>query len=699
MKQSPALALLFALTAGFLAADEGIWLFNAFPKQQVEAKHGFAVTDQFLARLQKASVKMPGASASFVSPSGLIFTNHHVASECIQRLSTAEHDYMRDGFYAASLGEEKKCPDFDANVLLSIEDVTAGVTAGVNPGTPDADANRVRKAAMARIEKDCSDATGNRCEVVTLYSGGEYHLYRFKKYTDVRLVFAPEFGIAAFGGDPDNFTYPRFCLDIAFLRAYEDGKPAETPDYLRWSREGVKNGELTFVSGHPAATGRLDTFAQLEFFRDYSYPLVHARLASLIEALQQYSSRSSENRRIAVDNLFSQQNSYKAYTGFLAGLRNANLMKDRREQEQSMRLRVESDPKLESQYGGAWREVAGAYEKFRSFYKPYWLLETAATRGSELMRIARDVLRLAEEKSKPDAERLREYRDSALPVLQDSLYSEVPIDDSMEIVVIGNYLEYLEQALGADDPVVKALLGGRSPLEAARRYVNSTRLKNVAERKRLAESADAARGSEDGMIRLVRILDEPARRYRKQYEDSVEAVLRASASKIALARFGILGASAYPDATFTLRLSYGPVKGYENAAGRNIPYATTFAGLYPRATGKDPFRLPERWVQAKSKLAPGTPFDFVTTADTHGGNSGSPTVNTAGEIVGILFDGNLEGLPNRFFYTEQMARSVHVAGQGIIEALRVVYRADRLLKELGVERHVSRLTESAAGAP
>ncbi len=663
-------------------ADEGIWLPNRFPKEKIRAKYGVQVTDSFLERLQRASVRV-GASGSFVSPRGLIFTNHHVASECIQQLSTKEHDYMANGFYAPSQAEERRCPDLEAQVLERIDDVTAQVNEGIPPETPAAEANRRRKANMARIEKECTERTGLRCEVVTLYSGGWYHLYQYKKYDDVRLVFAPETDIAFFGGDPDNFTYPRYCLDVAFLRAYEKGRPAETPNYLRWSRHGVKEGELVFVSGHPASTGRLATYAQLEFFRDVSYPLLHRRLESLIRALEAYSAQSPENKRVARDNLFSQQNSYKAYTGFLRGLRDPKLMELKRRQEDELRAAADKDPELRREFGKVWEEVAAAHRAFQADFKAYWLLEAGATRGSDLLRIARHVVRLAEERGKPDAERLREYRDAALPSLEASLYAGIPITPSMEAAVLADYFEFLRRELGAEDPTVRGVLGGKGPAEAASQYVSSSRLADVEERKRLASSAQAVRQSEDGMVRLALLLEPRARELRRRYEDQVEAVLTTSAAKIAQLRFRLYGASDYPDATFSLRISYGPVMGYRNDAGERLPYATTFAGLYRRATGKEPYRLPERWVAAKSRLDLQTPLNFVTTADTHGGNSGSPTVNIHGEIVGILFDGNLESLPDRFVYTDTQARSIHVASQAVIEALRKVYRAEALLKELG----------------
>ncbi len=682
-RMSLSLVLLVA-GATMLKADDGIWLFNQFPKQTVKQKYGFDVTDQFLDRMRVGTVRFYGiASGSFVSPSGLLFTNHHVASECIQQIGSKEHDYMANGFSAKTEGEEQKCPDLEADVLLSMTDVTANVREGVPPNALAAEASRLRRANTARIEKDCA-ASGNRCEVVTLYSGEQYHLYRYKKYTDIRLVFAPQTDVAAFGGDPDNFTYPRYCLDIVFFRAYEGGRPASTPDYLHWSKEGVQDGELIFVPGSPGSTGRLNTMAQLEFFRDTAYPLVLSQLGSLIKTLKAYSAKSAENQRVAADNLSTQQNSYKAYTGFLVGLRDPKLMAAKQREEQELRAAVAKDPKMNETFGKAWDRLAAAYQEYRDFYKRYWLLESFAVRGSELFSIARDVSRLAEERGKPNEQRLREYRDSALPGVEASLFASIPIEDSMEVAVLTNYLAALKQSLGADDPTVKAVLNGKTPAAAAKEYVSTSKLKDIAERKRLAADPAAVKASQDGMIRLALALDPQARELRRRFEDRVDAVVSENGSKVAQARFAVKGASAYPDATFTPRVSFGLVKGYRNNAGRDIPYATDFAGLFRRATGKEPFRLPPSWLKSKAKLNLAMPYNFVSTADTHGGNSGSPTLNTKGEVVGILFDGNIEGLPNRFVYTEEQARSVHVAAQGIVEALRNVYGAERLLTELGL---------------
>lgn len=661
-----------------------MWLFNQPPREAIKKKYAFDLTDKFLEHMRRASVRFNnGGSGSFISSEGLLFTNHHVGADCIAKLSSAQHDYMNNGFYATAPSEEHSCPDLEVNVLLKIEDVTAKVNQGVKTGAASAAANEARKANMSRIEAACNKETGNRCDVVTLFSGGQYNLYQYKKYTDVRLVFAPELGIAAFGGDPDNFTYPRYCLDFALFRAYENGQPVKPIDYMSWSREGAKDGELVFVPGNPGSTGRLATVAELQFDRDVSYPLIYRRLDSLIKALLAFSEQSAENKRLAYDNLFSQQNSYKAFTGFLRGLRDGSLTNRKKDDEQTLRAQIGKDPKTRAEYGKVWDEVAAAYKEFATFYKQYWLIERAAPRASELARIARDIVRLSEERTKPGDKRLREYTDTALPSLEQELYSTAPIYPAMEIAVLANTFEFMQQELGTGDATVKAVLQGRTPGEAAKFYVNNSKLQDVNLRKQLAASADLVKRSNDGMIQLARILDTPARKLRKQYEDRVEAVEKESSAKIAQARFAVHGASEYPDATFTLRLAYGDVKGYKNDAGQLVPWTTRFDGLYKRAKNEDPYILPKRWVTAKSALKLDTPFDFVSTADTHGGNSGSPTLNTKGEIVGILFDGNIEGLPNRFIFTDRQARSVHVASQGIVEALRSVYKASRILKELG----------------
>ena len=678
------ITLLFAATFLPVTADEGMWLLNRFPAAEVKKKFGVNLTDAFMDHLRLSSVRFnSGGSGSFVSADGMLFTNHHVGADCIYKVSSKDHDYMKDGFLAKSQTDEKACPDLEVNILLRIESVTDKVNAGVTDSTAPADANRARRANIAKLESECAKSTGNRCDVVTLYSGGQYDLYIYKKYTDVRLVFAPEESIAAFGGDPDNFTYPRFCLDFALFRAYENGKPVKPEHYLKWSKTGARDGELIFVSGHPGSTERMATVAQLEYQRDVALPYSLDILKKLADRLLAFGAEDPEYKRIARDVLASVQNSYKAFTGFYGGLKDDELMRLKRDAETKLRKAVADDPAKQAKFGKIWDDIAAYVDEYKQFYVPYSLFERAPVSGSEFFGIAKSVNRYAVEKAKPNTERLRTYADAALPQLEMAMYSTAPIYPKLEELLLEEWMKRLTEKLGAENEVVKKVLNGRSPRDSAKYYVGGTKLIDVAERKRLAADAAAVAASTDTMIELARILDTPGRALRKRFEDKVEAVQTSSASRIAQARFAIYGANEYPDATFTLRVSYAPVKGYTNAAGAKVPWATDFAGLYGHATGKEPFELPESWKQAKPRLRLKTPYNFVSTADTHGGNSGSPTVNTKGEVVGILFDGNIEGLPNQYVYRDKMERSVHVASQGIVESLRSVYKADRIIKELG----------------
>ncbi len=670
------------LAASLVHADEGLWLFNAIPEKYLAEKHRFRPSPEFLDHLRLSSVRFGGGSGSFVSPNGLIFTNHHVASRCIQNVSSKENNYMRDGFYADAPEKEIRCPGLEVQVLVGIEDVTERVNSAVTAPPSDPKAAAQRRAAMNAIEKECMDRHGGACSVVTLHAGALYHLYRYKKYTDVRLVFAPEEAIAFFGGDPDNFTYPRYDLDITFLRAYEDGKPASTPHYLKWSLTGPREGELALVSGHPGSTDRFITMAQLEYLRDVSYPRTLRSLSAIIQALKEYGSKSEENHRVARDKLFGAENSFKVRDGELKGMREAWLIEAKKRSEEQFRAAAAANPKAKQEIGDAYEQVAAAYEKWRPRSAEY-LLESGALL-CDMFTYARHLWRLAEERGKPNAERLREYSDAALPSLELRLFAQTPVTPELEALMLEKWFELLSAELGASHPVVRQILDGKSPAEAARAYVFSSKLHDVNERKRLAADPAAVRASEDGMIRLVRMIDPQARAIRKVFDEEFDPVIRDASSRIARARFALYGTSVYPDATGSLRLSFGRIQGYRNAQGQPVKWTTDYEGLYRRATGVEPYKLPERWLQRKSALNLKTSFNFVSTADIIGGNSGSPTVNTRGEVIGIVFDSNYEAMHNRFVYgMDRGERCVHVSSDGIIEALRSVYGATRVLEELG----------------
>ncbi|HEX4594638.1 MAG TPA: S46 family peptidase, partial [Bryobacteraceae bacterium] len=472
------LALGFVLTILALG-DEGMWLFDHVPKAQIEKTYGFNVPDDFLRHLERASVRFNnGGSGSMVSSHGLLLTSHHVGEDCIQKLSSAQNDYMANGFSAASEAEEKTCPDLEVDVLLRTSEVTGKVNEGIGTETPAAEANRMRKASIARIEKDCSASTANRCDVVMFYSGGEYSLYEYKKYTDVRLVFAPEFAIAQFGGDADNFEYPRYCLDFSFFRAYEKSRPVSSPDYLVWSRTGVQDGELTFVSGNPGSTGRLQTVAQMEFSRDISYPMLLPLFKDRIDRLLAFSAKNAENKRVAHDYLDEDQNEYKSLSGFEDGMKDPKLMERKREEERKLRAAIDADPEKQKKFGELWDRVAAAYKEYAAFFKPYYLLEGAPD-DSQLFSIARSVVRYAEELRKPNDQRLREYQDAGLPSLDQKMYSSAPLSTALEELVLAEEFRFLEKELGADDPAVKAILGGQKPEQVAHRYVSTSKIQDV----------------------------------------------------------------------------------------------------------------------------------------------------------------------------------------------------------------------------
>jgi Peptidase S46 len=675
------LILTAALATPLAFGDEGMWLYNAFPAERVQKQYGFLPTQAWLDHLRLSSVRFNnGGSGSFVSADGLAFTNHHVGADCIEKLATSGADYMKTGFYAKTQAEEAKCPDLELNVLVGIEDVTAKVKAAAPSAMSTADAGQAQRSAMSAIEKDCA-SRGLRCDVVTLYSGEVYNLYKYKKYTDVRLVFAPEFAAAFFGGDPDNFTYPRYDLDITFFRVYENDTPVHLDNYLEWSKTGVKDGDLVFVSGHPGGTDRLKTVAELQFLQNVDYPSRLASYKQRIAVLQKFGAEATENARVAQEEIFTLQNSQKAINGRYEGLNETSLS----QMETAERAREKAFVDKHPGEPNPWEQISNAMQINQKIYSPYIYLERMRGFNSDLLFDARDLVRVTEEKTKPNGDRLREFRDSALPSLEQGLFSSAPIYKNFEIAKLTVSLVQMREALGADDPAVKAALAGKSPEAAARALVEGSKLDDAALRRQLYEGGKAAvDASTDPMIVLWRNVDPQARALRKRYDDEVDAVVRRDGATIARARFAQTGFTQPPDAGFTLRLSYGTVKGYDEN-GNKIPYFTTYAGAFEHADehgDKPPYNLADSWPKMKSKLNLETPLNFVSTADIIGGNSGSPTVNKAGEVVGIVFDGNIQSLVWDFYYDDRQARAVHVDSRGIIEALRKVYGADALADEL-----------------
>ena len=680
-----AIALSFLAFAPRMSADEGMWTFDNPPLKQWKERYNFEPTAEWLEHVRLASVRLnDGGSGAFVSPEGLVVTNQHVGAGQVTKLSTPERDLVKEGFYARTREEELRAPDLEVNVLISYEDVTARVQGAVKPQDSDKEAGALRKAEIAKIEKESLEKTGLRSEVVTLYSGGEYWLYRFKKYTDVRLVFAPEEQIAFFGGDYDNFTYPRYNLDVTFFRVYENGQPARTPHYFKWSATGPKDGEFVVVSGNPGSTNRLLTVAQLNYQRELGNPLQMQVWTSRRDALARYARKSPEAARRATETLRGLENSIKRLTGQQTGLMSAKLIDKKRQDEEALRAEVERRPEMKKDYAQAWDQIAAAYRELPD--KAKRIAFTLLT-PSRLGAIASNLVRYSEETQKPNDKRYPEFSDAKLESLKFSLLSKAPIYPEMEEAILAAWFEEAQKTLGANDPFVRAALGGGSPEEAASQAVSGTRLTDVAVRKALLEGAAAAIAkSDDPMIALARRIEPIYRELRAWHEEKVKNVEESAGQKIAKARFAVYGKNVYPDATFSLRLSYGKVTGYEEDTTL-VPYKTTFYGLYDRAAGfeeKPPYDLPARYKEGKAKLDLSTPFNFVYTADTIGGNSGSPVINRDAELVGLNFDSNIQKLANRYSYIDdgEGSRAVAVHSAAIIEALRKLYGAERLVQEV-----------------
>ncbi len=675
-----------------LLADEGMWTFDNPPVQQLEERYHFAPTQQWLDHVRLSSVRLnDGGSGSFVSAHGLLLTNHHVARGQLQKNSTAGHDYVKNGFYATTPDQEMKSPDLEVNVLMSMENVTPTVLASLKGAkTPGEEFTR-RKAAIAGIERESLQKTGLRSDVVTLYQGGEYWLYRYKKYTDVRIVFAPEDQAAFFGGDPDNFTYPRYDLDMALFRVYENGRPIDSKDYLKWNPKGAADDELVFVPGHPGSTQRLDTMAQLKFERDLREPIVLKQLKNRIAVLEGYSALGPEQARQAASIIFGLQNSAKAYQGRYEGLLDKEVMAKKQKDEEDFKAKVMANAEWKQAYAGGWDAIGEAVAKEASRAKQQLYRGTDLQRhlyrgmDSDLCNTAGTIVDYVAEVPKPDGERLAGFHEAQLESLRQRLFSPAPIYPAMEIARLTGALQMDLAELGPDDPFVKIVLNGRSPKQAATELVNGNKLADPALRKRLVEGGEAAvAASGDPMIVLARKLYPVRRELIKWEEDHVESVEQQAGEMLGKARFAAYGKTTYPDATFTLRLSYGQVKGYP-MNGTEAPYKTTFYGLYDRATSFDfegPFYLPSRYKENRDKLDLSTPLDFVTTNDIIGGNSGSPVINRNADIVGLIFDGNIESLVGDFVYDGAANRAVAVHTAGMTEALRKLYGAQRVLNEL-----------------
>ena len=665
-----------------IRAEEGMWTFDNPPLKQLAAKYNFHPTQEWLDHLRLSSVRLnDGGSGSFVSPDGLLLTNHHVARGQLQKNSTAEHDYLANGFYAMTPDQEMKSPDLEINVLVGMQDVTARVQGSAKEIADDAKALKAREAEIAAITKESKDKTGLRSDIVSFYDGGEYWLYQYKVFTDVRLVFAPEQQAAFFGGDPDNFTYPRYDLDMALFRVYDNGKPLHTDNYLKWSAKGAAPGELIFISGHPGSTSRQDTMAELLVERDLVEPAVTDYLKRRIAAAQAYAAKGPEQARQVGSTIFGLQNGLKVYIGRTEALADKSLIAKKQAEEDDFRKKVAANPEWQKEYGGAWDTIAKAEEQV----KPEFRYQIYRRTDSRLFGIALLLVQYSAEMKKPDGERLPQFHDANLQSLKFQMLSPAPITPDTEKLFMKTALNLGEEKLGKDDAYVQAVLHGGEVDATVDSLVDGTKLGDVAARKALMDGGEAAiAASTDPMIVAARRVDPIVRESQRKMRDTVESVLTPAGEKLGKARFLVYGKNVYPDATFTLRLSYGTVDGYPYN-GTIAPPFTTYYGLYDRAYSfgnKAPFDLTPKEEAGLSKLDLTTPLDFVSTGDIIGGNSGSPVVNREGELVGLIFDGNIESLAGDFVYDGTKNRAVAVHSAGMIEGLRKLYGAGALADEL-----------------
>lgn len=655
-------------------AAEGFWPFSALPIEKMNAELGVVPSGALLRKVEQATLQLGRfCTASLAGPNGLLLTNYHCISSCLQDISKDKEDLVAEGFTSNGSAEERQCPGLFAERPLSDMDVTERFNSALKGLSGKDYADRLKREMSAVIAECLAGEETKTCRVVRYFNDAVFRLQSFKVYRDVRMVFAPEFQSALFGGDPDNFDFPRFGFDMALLRLYEDGLPAPAEGWLSWRNDAPRDGEALIIAGYPGFTFRHFTVSQIRSMRDGYLPWFMTNLSELRGRLIQFSDQRAGSKPLPSSLIYEVENSLKKARGQFEALADADNMAIKENNEIELRNTISVNPELSKAVGSAFEEIAAGEVVYRQIYWQESLRYDLTP--SVLWRNARELVAAIRQMAKPADQRDSYYIDENLPTIEQSLFTEIIIDAEVERLALAFGLSKLREYLGTDHSLVRNILGKESPESLARRVVNQTKLGDSNERKKIFRSGlTGLESSEDPLLRIAALVDDAYKALDKRYMDEVDAPQVLAHQRIAVARNFGSRAGQYPDADSSLRLSYGRISGWTDRDGSSVDSCTLVKDLAQRATDHPPYQLPRSWRQSMAKLDMEQPFNCATTHDMIGGNSGSPVIDGNGEIVGLVFDGNFPSLGGTYVYEANRNRAIMLSGRLIQDALRVVYR-------------------------